>query len=162
MALTLAKRPEVVRLGGAYEERYAYTDAAAINPGDLIRLSTAGSIEVATPVSCHGMALETGTTGGDVLPVLMFATDTVVKLSTEDGDKPTDFEKGVAYILEVGSNEFALVDTTTNGIAIVVDYADTAQPWSDATSSFSDPSTALGGSVLVRFTAACLDDADAA
>lgn len=165
MAVDNVNRPKVVKLGGAREERYAYADAATIVAGDLIRLSTAGSIEVATASGAgavHGMALYAGTTAGDILPVLMFSDDTIVELSAIDTVVPsTTLKKGEEYTLEIGTNEFGVTSTTTAGIALLVDYADTSTPWHDATGVFGTntdtaASAKAGGSVLVRFSAATL------
>ena len=84
MAVANVKRPEVVRYGGAIEQRFTYQDAATIVMGDLIRISTSGTVEVAAASSAgavHGMALEAGTTAGDDIAVLLFAPDTVVSMS---------------------------------------------------------------------------------
>ena len=165
MAVANVKRPEVVRYGGAIEQRFTYLDAATIVMGDLIRISTSGTVEVAAaslPGAVHGMALEAGTTGGDDIAVLLFADDTVISMSAIDAVAPTTLKKSVAYTLELGTNEFGVTATDTNGVAIIVDYADTGNPWSDTTGTYPQDSTAVGGTVLVRFGAATLDGSVAA
>jgi hypothetical protein len=161
MALTLAKRPEVVRYGGATEQRFTYvnSDTLALEIGDLIRITDAGTVEIALTASAgavSGMALEAAVVDADV-SVLLFADDTVISLSAVDATAPTTLKKSDAYELEIASNEFGVTATTTNGIAIIVDYADTGNPWSDTTGTYPQDSTAVGGTVLVRFGAATLD-----
>lgn len=165
MAVANVKRPEVVRYGGAIEQRFTYQDAATIVMGDLIRISTSGTVEVAAASSAgavHGMALEAGTTAGDDIAVLLFAPDTVVSMSAIDAVAPTSLLKGVTYTLEIGTNEFGVTTTTTNGVATISDWADTGQPWNDTTGTYAPDSTSNGGTVLVRFSAAILDGAQAA
>ena len=161
MAVANVIRPQVVKLGGAYEERYAYLDAATIVQGDLIRINAAGTISVAKaslPGAVHGMALEDGTVAGDSLPVLMFADDTIVKLSAIDAVVPTtSLIKGSEYTLEIGTNEFGVTATETSGIALIVDYPDTGNPWgARADDAFVEDSSVAGGNVNVRFSAATL------
>ena len=161
MAVTsVTMGPQVYNRGGAWEESYAYTDAEVFAPGDLIRLTTSGTIKMADTASAgavSGMALETGSTDGDVTRVLMFAPDTVLKMQTIDGEAPTDLTKGVAYALDVTSGSQAVTTTTTNGVAMVVGYAGTTQPWTDVTESFDETPGTDNNSVLIRFLAATLD-----
>jgi hypothetical protein len=162
MALTLAKRPEVVRYGGATEQRFTYvnSDTLALEIGDLVRVTTAGTVEIALGVSAgavSGMALEAAVVDAEV-SILLFADDTVLSMSAVDDVAPTTLKKSVAYTLEIASNEFGVTSTTgATGIAIIVDYADTGNPWSDTTGTYDNDSTAVGGTVLVRFGAATLD-----
>ena len=162
MALTLAKRPEVVRYGGATEQRFTYvnSDTLALEIGDLVRVTTAGTVEIALGVSAgavSGMALESAAVDADVA-ILLFADDTVVKLSAVDAVVPTtSLLKSVAYTLEIASNEFGVTATSgATGIAIIVDYTSTGQPWNDTTGTYAPDSSSLGGTVLVRFSAATL------
>lgn len=158
---SVTTQPSVVKLGGAYEERYAYVDGEAFVAGDLIRLSTAGEIKLAeinTAGAVHGIALEAVPTEvNELAPVLMFAPDTIVKIQCIDSQAPEDIEKGVAYTLEKGTGVWGITAVTTNGIALVVDYAASGQPWNDAYSTFDEDETVDNNSVLVRFTAATLD-----
>lgn len=161
MALTLAKRPEVVRYGGATEQRFTYvnSDTLALEIGDLVRVTTAGTVEIALASAAgavSGMALESVAVDAEV-SVLLFADDTVISLSAIDAVAPTTLKKSVAYTLEIASNEFGVTSTSSSGIAIIVDYADTGLPWSDTTGTYDQDSTAVGGTVLVRFGAATLD-----
>jgi hypothetical protein len=163
MALTLAKRPEVVRYGGATEQRFTYvnSDTLALEIGDLVRVTTAGTVEIALAASAgavSGMALESVAVDAEV-SVLLFADDTVISMSAIDAVTPsTTLLKSVAYTLEIASNEFGVTATDgATGIAIIVDYADTGNPWSDTTGTYPQDSTTAGGTVLVRFGAATLD-----
>jgi hypothetical protein len=163
MAVANVKRPEVVRYGGAYEQRFTYvnSDTLALAIGDLVRITTAGTVEVALGVSAgavSGMALEAAVVDAEV-SILLFADDTVLSMSAIDAVAPTTLKKSVAYTLELGTapNEFGVTATSSSGVAIVVDYADTGNPWSDTTGTYDNDSTAVGGTVLVRFGAATLD-----
>ena len=169
MAVANVKRPAVVRYGGAKEQRFTYTNGAslALAMGDLVRITTSGTVEVALASAAgavHGMALEAAVAGAEV-SVLLFTTDTVVALSAIDAVVPTtSLKKGVAYTLELGTspNEFGVTATATSGIALVEDYESTGQPWNDTTSTYSPDSSTAGGTVLVRFSAATLDGSAAA
>jgi hypothetical protein len=164
MAVANVKRPEVVRYGGAYEQRFTYvnSDTLALAIGDLVRITTAGTVEVALASAAgavSGMALEAAVVDAEV-SILLFADDTVLSMSAIDAVAPTTLKKSVAYTLELGTapNEFGVTATSgATGIAIVVDYADTGNPWSDTTGTYDNDSTAVGGTVLVRFGAATLD-----
>jgi hypothetical protein len=162
MAVTgVTTQPQVVKLGGAVEERYAYVDGEAFVAGDLIRISSAGEVKVAeinTAGAVHGIALETvAAEVNELAPVLLFAPDTIVRIQTIDGESPADLSKGSSYTLEKGTGVWAVTATTTNGIALVVDYADTGTPWDDRYASFDQDSTVDNNAVDVRFTAATLD-----
>ena len=90
------KGPQVVRYGGAIEQRFTYVDGEVYNMGDLVRVSTTGTIELAEAASAgavHGMALSDGTTGETTVPVLLFASDTVIAIEAEDGKTPADFDQ---------------------------------------------------------------------
>ena len=162
MAVTgVTYKPQIVKLGGAVEERYAYAAGAVdtIAAGDLIRINTSGTIDLADAASAgavHGIALEAGV-AGSALPIIKFASDTIVKIQCIDTVAPEDLKKGVAYTLEIGTSVFGVTSTTTNGVALVVDYADTDMPWEDAYASFDEDSADNNNAVLVRFSAATLD-----
>lgn len=156
----ITRPPEVYHMGGAYEEYYAYTDAEAITAGDLIRLTTSGTIKLADAASAgavHGIALETGTTGGDLIKVLMFAPDTVIKIQCYGTVEPEDLTAGVAYTLDVTAGKHSVTSTTTNGVAIKVDNAGTATPWTGPNDAFDESKGTDNNCVLVRFSAATLD-----
>ena len=174
MAVTgVTTQPQVVKMGGAFEERYAYLAGGVdtIVAGDLIRINDAGAIDLAEVDSAgavHGIALEANAGAATVLPVLLFAPDTVVKIQTIDGQSPADLELGEEYTLEKGTGVWGVTATTTNGVALVVDRASNGQPFYDRTGAFDEHvSTAAeisatstiddNKSVLVRFTSNTLD-----
>lgn len=168
MAVTgVTMKPQIVKMGGATEERYAYPAGGVdtIYAGDLIRLNSSGSIDLAEAASAgavHGIALE-ASSGTNILPIIKFASDTIVKMQVIDGSEPEELTKGVAYTLETSTAQKAAVTaTTTHGVAIVVDYADTGIPWTDANGSFDEDSGTDNNCVLVRFAAATLDATAAA
>ena len=160
---SVTTQPRVVVLGSAREERYAYKDDEAIVPGDLIRITTVGTVKLAKINSAsagavHGMALETGASGStDPLPVLLFGDDTVLAIQCIDTVAPEDLTKSIAYTLEKGTGVWGITSTTTNGVATVVDYAATAQPWSVPYGGFDQTASTNNKDVLVRFKQAILD-----
>ena len=162
MAVTsVTSGPEVAKLGGAWEERYAYTEDETFAAGDLIRLTASGTIQMADTTavgSVHGMALEAAADAAADIAVLMFAPDTIIKIQTIDGEAPSDLTKGVAYALDVTSGSQAITATTDgDSVALVVDYAESSNPWGDRTGTYDDTSTTDNNAVLIRFTAAALD-----
>ena len=162
MAVTgVTTNPQVYKLGGAWEERYAYEDDEVFAAGDLIRLSDAGTIQMADTTaagSVQGMALETGAdTDGSASPVLMFAPDTIIKIQCIDGEAPADLTKGLAYDITVATGTQSITATTdASSIAMVVGYAADAQPWSDAIGTFDEDSTVDSNSVHISFMADAL------
>lgn len=162
MAVTgVTANPQVVELGAGRYESLAYADDETFAPGDLIRISASGTIQMADVSGAgavHGIALETGEdSSADAMPVFLFAPDTVVKIQCIDGVAPEDLTKGVAYTLDVTTGSQAITSTATSGVAMVVGYAGDAQPWADVTGAFDEDSSVNNNSVLVRFTAATLD-----
>jgi hypothetical protein len=164
MAVTgITSKPEVVRYGGAREERYAYVDGEAFEQGDLIRLTTAGEIKLAEVDSSgagavHGIALQpVPTEVNEVVEVLLFAEDTVVAIQCVDTVAPEDLAKGQTYTLEYSSGAQGITATTTNGVATVEDYAATGTPWKDVTGTYDQDITENNNKVLVSFAQAILD-----
>lgn len=166
MTVALAtKGPKVVHFGGALEKRYAYVDGEVYKKGDLIRISTTGTIELAEANSAgavHGIALEAGTTGETTKAVLLFASDTVIAIQAEDGKTPADYDVGSIYTLLVTAGLNGLVDVTTNGVAMVVDKPATGQPWTDTTGTYDVASDTANGYVHVRIIQSVLDGTVAA
>lgn len=161
----ITRNPEVVAYGGAREDYFNYTDAEAISEGDLVRLTQDGTIKLADAASAgavHGIALEDGTTGGDTIKVLLFADDTYVKIQCYGTTEPEDLTLGIAYTLDVTTKKMAVTSTTTNGVAIVVAYAGTSQPWHDPYGTFDEAIGTDNNCVIVRFAAATLDATAAA
>jgi hypothetical protein len=165
---SVTMKPHIVEWGGATEKRNTYTAGGVdtIYAGDLIRINDAGTIDVAESASAgavHGMALQANAASAVIIPIVLFATDTIVKMQTIDGEAPSDLDKGEEYALEVSTaNKQAVTATTTNGVALVVDYAGTGQPWDDRTGTYDETSTTDNNSVFVRFTSATLDAVAAA
>lgn len=151
---------EVIVPGNGWVDYYTYVDAEAITMGDGIRLTSSGTIKLADAASAgaiHGVALETGTTGGDPIKVFMFGTDTRVKIQCYDTVEPEDLTLGVAYTLDVTAGAMSITNTTTNGVAIVMERAGQSQPWTDPTGSFDEAVGTDNNCVVVRFSAATLD-----
>jgi hypothetical protein len=162
MAVTgVVGKPEVKKLGGAVEERLDYVGGEAAVAGDLIRINTSGEVvlaEINTAGAVHGITLYDVADDDAQAPVLLFAPDTVVSIPTIDTVAPEDLSKGTSYTLEKGTNGvWAVTSTTTNGVALVVSYADDGTPWSDRYGSFDQDSATDNNRVDVRFTAATLD-----
>ena len=162
MAVTgITSKPEVVRYGGAREERYAYVDGEAFEMGDLVRLSTGGEIKLAETASAgavHGIALAAVPTEvNETVPVLMLANDTVLAIQCVDTVAPEDLSKGQAYTLEYSAGAQGITSTDTNGILIVDDYAATGNPWSDTTGTYDQDITVDNNKVLVSIAQATLD-----
>lgn len=150
---------EVVKSGGAVEERNDYLAGEAYAAGDLIRLAAGGTIKIAEAASAgavHGLALEDASIG-DVAKIVLFADDTLVSLPTIDGESPSDLTKSVAYTLNAATGAFAVTATDTNGVATVVSYADDGTPWDDRYDSFGQDSTVDNNRVIVRFKQTVLD-----
>ena len=169
MATTgVTAQPQVVALGGAVPDYYNFTDAEAISEGDLIRITSSGTIKLAEvnnnsiAGAVHGIALEDGTTDGVPIKVLLFADDTLVKIQCIDSLAPSSLTVGVAYELEDGTNVWGITSTTTKGIATVVALAGTSQPWHDAYSTFDEATATANNSVIVKFTNTVLDGAKGA
>lgn len=164
MAVTgVTTQPQVVVPGSGHEDRYAYKDNEAIVAGDLIRITSAGTVKLAeinsgSDGAVHGIALEAGAASStDALPVFLFGDDTIIKIQCIDGEAPSDLTKTLTYTAEKGTGVWAITATTTNGILTVVDYAGTETPWSDAYSAFDEAVGTDNNSVLVRVKQAILD-----
>ena len=167
MATTLnTAGPEVYHLGGATEAYYSILADGedTIKEGDLIRINDAGKLDLAQPASAgavHGMALEDAT-AETATKVLLFATDTVLKMQVIDGAEPEELLLGTAYTLEDGTDLWAVTATTTNGVAIIVGRAGEDTPWQIARGAWDEAVGTDNNSVLVRFSAGTLDAVAAA
>ena len=151
--------PEIVKLGGAVEERNDYLVGETYAAGDLIRLASGGTIKLAEATSAgavHGIALMDGVVG-EVAKIVLFTDETVVSIPTIDGESPADLTKSLSYTLEVATGVFGVTATTTNGVATVVSYADDGIPWTDRTGAFDQDSATDNNRVLVRFKQTVLD-----
>jgi hypothetical protein len=160
MASTLVKGlPEIVKLGGAVEERYDYLAGEVYAAGDLIRLASGGTIKLAEAASAgavHGIALVDAAIG-DVAKIILFADDTVISIPCVDTVAPEDLTKSLSYTIETATGVFGVTATTTNGIVTVVAYADDGIPWTDRYGSFDQDSTVNNNRVDVRVKQTILD-----
>jgi hypothetical protein len=160
---SVTTKAQIVHLGAGYEERQSFTAGGVdtIYAGDLIRINDAGTIDVAEAASAgavHGMALEANAAAATILPIVLFAPDTVLKIQTIDSEAPSDLTKGLVYTLEVSTaNKQAITATTTNGVGLVVAYAGDSIPWTSAVTSFDETVTDDNNSVHVRILASVLD-----
>lgn len=165
---SVTTKPQIVFWGSAREEREAYTSGGVdtIYAGDLIRINAAGTIDVAEGASAgavHGIALEGDGGTATTLPIVLFGADTKVKIQCIDSLAPSTLKKGTSYTLEVSTaNKQAITSTTTNGVALVDEYAGTGQPWEDATGTYDEAVGTANNSVIVRFPASVLDAVAAA
>ena len=74
---------------------YALASAQTIAKGDLIRITSAGTIKIATATACHGIALKNGATtatadgetlgAGDLFPVALFDNETIIAIPLPSG-----------------------------------------------------------------------------
>jgi hypothetical protein len=160
MAVTGVKGlPQIVKLGGAVEERYDYTVGETYAAGDLIRIASGGTIklaELASAGAVHGIALEDGTSGA-VAKIIRFADDTRVSIPCQDTVAPEDLTKSVTYALDGATGAWAVSSTTTNGVATVEEYANDGTPWEDRYDSFDQDETVNNNRVVVRFKQTILD-----
>jgi hypothetical protein len=139
--------PEVVHYGGAVENRDSYPADEVFAIGDLIRITSAGTVKLAEDGNgtikgaLSGIALGTGAASAtDPCPVLLFAADTVISVPVSDATNPDDdYSTGVLYELDPASvtGAWALSTTTTAGVFRTVDSPATGQPWDDATGSYT-------------------------
>jgi hypothetical protein len=165
---SVTSQPEVVAYGGAREDYYNFTDAEAIGEGDLIRITSGGTIKLAEvnngsiAGAVHGIALEDGTTAGVAIKVLLFADDTYVKIQCIDSLAPSTLKVGLVYTLEDGTNVWGITSTTTNPVATVVALAGTSQPWHVARGGWDEAVGTANNSVIVKFTNTILDGAKGA
>jgi len=164
MAVTSVKgKAEIVKLGGAVEQRNAYKAGGVdtIYAGDLIRINSSGAIDLAESASAgavHGIALEANAASAVTLPVILFSDDTIVSIPCIDQLEPEELTKSESYTLDVSTaKKQAVTLVTTNGVATVVDYADTGVPWTDRYDAFDQDSGTDNNRVLVRFKTTVLD-----
>ena len=168
MAVTgVTEYPQIVEWGNAREVRDVYTTGGvdSIVAGDLIRINAVGAIDLAEAASAgavHGIALEADGGSATQIGVVLFGTDTIIKIHCIDGTAPSDLVIGDAYTIEVTAGSPAAITETNGatGVALVVKYAGTSQPWDDATGTYDEYPTATDGdnnSVHVRILSTILD-----
>ena len=168
--------PEIVKAGDAVEERFAYTadGSEAVAVGDLIRISTTGTIKLAEDNTdsiagaVHGLALEATTAGsGDPAPVILFAENTVVSMPVADDTNWTDdYSTGLVYELDPASvtGAWAIIADATAGIFKTVEPSTVGTPWIDRYGSFggSDDTDNDGGRVYCTVPVSVLNGAHGA
>ena len=158
-------QPEVVALGGAVPDYYNLVDGATISEGDLVRICSDGTVELASLATnvkagaCHGIALEDGTDADAAIKVLKFAGDTYIKIQCADSVAPEDLSIGSTYIPDANSvtKKWAVVGTTANGYLTVVARAGTATPWTIARGGWDEGITTDNNSVIVKIAQSVLD-----
>ena len=149
------------------DRSYKVKDDQTFKAGELIRLTSAGTVQAAalastTAGAVHGIALANAADydnteadapfKGKPIPVAMFHTDTVIGIQLAADKDQGDVAVGQSYALAVASNKWTLTDTTANGIAQVVEKSSEAQ-WFDPMAD----ADLLGSIVFVRFPASVLD-----
>ena len=168
MAVTsVTVKPFIYKIGGAVEDRYSYTSGGVdtIAAGDLIRINAAGAVDLAEAASAgafHGIALEGDSGTATQIPVMMFASDTVLGIQAQDSKTPADFPLGDSFALEISGNTVGLNDTDTNAVVQAVGYAYVGTPWDDATGVYDQASDTANGIVYVKPLQATLEGAAAA
>jgi hypothetical protein len=162
MAFTISTIvPSVFYYGSArvVDNVYKGDGSTAFTKGDLIRVTTAGTIKNAavnssTTGPIHGMVLGTDLTyfeTTEFVPVLLFGSDTVIRMQCYSG-APSSLSIGQKYTLNDGGTGFwSVTSTTTNGIAEVV-----LLPADDFPPAL-DNETGTYGVCYVKFAQALLD-----
>jgi hypothetical protein len=146
------------------EREYTVKAAESFKRGELVRITTSGTIAVAgadTDVGGpHGIALADaadyltgGVNAGQKFPVALFNKDCVLGIQLMAGKDQNDVTVGVAYTLAVASNYWTLKqDVTTKGNAVVVGKSSNDEPFNPQADASLDRSI-----VYIKFTQASLD-----
>lgn len=105
--------------------------------GELIRLTSAGTVKVALPAASaagavHGIALANAGdfTAGDVFPVALVDADTVLAIKLASAKDQNDVEAGEVSALAVASNAWTVADSATNPTVMIYGKPADAQ-WFD-------------------------------
>jgi hypothetical protein len=150
------------------DRSYKVKASQSFKTGELIRLTTAGTVQVAaldtdTVGAVHGIALANaadhdtgGINAGKPIPVAMFHPDTVIGIQLMAEKDQNDVKVGASYRLAVASNKWTLTVTADKGIAQVAEKSSEAQ-WFDPRAA-ADLDRSI---VFVRFPASVLDGRDA-
>ena len=128
-----------------------------IKTGDLIRLSTTGTVEPAdadTAGCVHGIALANSVdkTAGKPFPVALFTPDTEIAIQMMAAKDQNDVAVGVAYNLDITANAQNLTVTTDGSSMAHVCGLASQDSWFDEQSTASYDQSV----VYVKFSAACL------
>ena len=161
--------PKVVVDGDAKENTISYTANEVFAAGDLIRITSAGTVKLAgldtdTAGGIHGIALEAGAVGGSVTKVLLFTTNTVFSMPVADDTNPDDYPAGTLFPLDSNSatGVWALADSATKPFVLAVGIEADATPWTDVTNFVPASGTDNNGArVLCRIPQSVLDAAAA-
>lgn len=99
--------------------------STAFNTGDLIRITAAGTIELADASGAgavHGIALGDSSdySAGDKIPVGLFDNSTILAVPCASSFAPDDLTVGLSYTITPTTKAQALTTTTTNGIMLIV------------------------------------------
>lgn len=152
---------------------YKLANAQTIAKGDLIRITTDGTIAIASGTSdttgaVHGIALKNGAASGttsdetkvagDLFPVALFNSDTVIAIPLPSGVDENDFTvvRGETYTITATTQANAITETTNKGIATVVGF-----PSDDQSFDPDQGASVDAGNVYVSFAQAILDGRDA-
>ena len=163
MATTgVTMQPEVYAVGGGVADYYSLAGGETVARGDLIRITSAGTVKLAEASTSgagalHGIVLEAATTSSTEVKIFKFATDTLIKIQCVDTVAPEDLAKGKAYTIEDGTNVWGITDTDTNGVLTVVDTAANRQPWTIARGGFDQTASTDNNAVIARVSQSILD-----
>lgn len=120
--------PRVVVPGGLIinDTDYLGDGSATFKAGDLIRITTSGTVKLAgldsdTAGSVHGMILkDVDSAVSTALPVALFTEKTVLRIQCYDATGPASYSVGQTYTLRRGAaGKHSITTTTTKGIATV-------------------------------------------
>ena len=147
---------------------YKLASTQTIAKGDLVRITSAGTIKIAggdtdTAGAVHGMALKNGAASGvtsdetkvagDLFPIALFNGETQIAMSLPAGVSVNTgtVVKGQTYAITATTQAQAITATTTKGIATVVGY-----PSDDDVNPATGDGVAAGD-VYVQFAQSILD-----
>jgi hypothetical protein len=101
------------------------TGSTTWNAGDLVRIDTVGTVELATTTAAGGIhAIALGDSAdyaaGEKVPLAMLKSDTILAVPTEAGNAPEDYTVGVGYGLVVTTQAQTADLSATTGQLICV------------------------------------------
>jgi hypothetical protein len=146
------------------EREYTVKASQSFKAGELVRITTSGTIVVAaidsdTTGPVHGIALADAATyltggakAGEKFPVALLNKDCVLGIQINGANAQSAFTVGVPYKLDVTSNKWSLTTTTEKGIAMVVGKSSNDEPFNPQAGA-----TLTRSIVYVNFTQAQLD-----
>jgi len=143
---------------------YMGNGSDSFSAGDLIRITTAGTVKPAavdstTAGAVHGMILKDYTAPSTTTPVAvtLFDHNTIVRLqvydATDTNSVPSNFAVGSTYVLVKGTNgNWNVITTTTNGVATIA-----RKPSNSNAADVALGASIINGLVDVKFSRAILD-----